>query len=444
MDIFKNILSLVVLVLFLFPSKILAEIRFSDRIQEYYLDNNMKVILIEDKRSPVIVSSLWYKVGSSYEYSGVTGISHILEHMMFKGTKNTRNGEFSAVIKNLGGNDNAFTGRDFTGYYQKVHKDFLETCLKYESDRMTNLILEEKDLMTEREVVKEERRLRTDDQPTSIAFEKISSQLLGMQKYGIPIIGTMDDINSISIDDLKNWYNKYYSPSNAILIIAGDFNTEKTKELISKYFGPIPDRKVKNREVQTKHIKSYQAISLIDNVANPLLIMSFENQPYNKSNAKDFYALQVLFELMDGGYSSRFTKNLTDKKITLNTFIYFDNFSKERNLISIGATPRSNISIKELQQAILMEFQNLIKKDNLSISEMNGIKSRVVASNIYKFDSVFYQAMQIGMLETKNLDWRLLDNYVANIMNVTYDDLKRVSKKYILENKFLVSTIMPK
>ena len=202
----------------------ISGINFNDRIEQYQLNNGLKIILINDDRSSTVMSSIWYKVGSSYEYEGVTGISHVLEHMMFKGTENTKPGEFSREIKKIGGTENAFTGKDFTGYYQKVHKDYIELCLKFESDRMTNLNLSKNDLKSEREVVKEERRLRTDDNPTAKIFEKISNQAFGMRGYGVPIVGTMKDLNKISVTDLKKWYLNYYAPNNAVLILAGDFN----------------------------------------------------------------------------------------------------------------------------------------------------------------------------------------------------------------------------
>ena len=172
--------------------------------------------------------------------------------------------------------------------------------------------------------------------------------------------------------------------------------------------------------------------------------MSFENNAYDINNPSDSYALEVLFELMDGGFSSRFTKNITDKKIALNTFIYFDTYAKEENLISIGGTPRANKSIIELETAIINEFKNIIENDSISDEEMSRIKSRVIASNVYKFDSVFYQAMQVGMLETKGFRWQLLDSYITNIMSVDLSDLKRVTEKYILNNKYLTTAVIPK
>ena len=292
------------------PASAESSLKFSDRIEEYKLSNNLKVILIKDSRSPSVVSSIWYKVGSSYEYEGITGISHVLEHMMFKGTSNTQPGEFSKKIKEVGGSENAFTGRDFTGYYQKIHKDFLELSLKLESDRMSNLVFNENELKSEKEVVKEERRLRTDDQPISKVFEKIGIQALGMSGYGIPIIGTMKDIENINTDELKKWYFNFYVPNNATLIIAGDFDIDNTKELIQKYYGKIPSRNVKELATKKDYVLSYNDIKVSDKVSEPLILLSFKNKSFDLKNKKEVYAMELLLELMDGSSASRFTKNL--------------------------------------------------------------------------------------------------------------------------------------
>ncbi len=420
-----------------------SSLKFSDRIEEYKLSNNLKVILIKDSRSPSVVSSIWYKVGSSYEYEGITGISHVLEHMMFKGTSNTQPGEFSKKIKEVGGSENAFTGRDFTGYYQKIHKDFLELSLKLESDRMSNLVFNENELKSEKEVVKEERRLRTDDQPISKVFEKIGIQALGMSGYGIPIIGTMKDIENINTDELKKWYFNFYVPNNATLIIAGDFDIDNTKELIQKYYGKIPSRNVKELATKKDYVLSYNDIKVSDKVSEPLILLSFKNKSFDLKNKKEVYAMELLLELMDGSSASRFTKNLVDtKKIALNTFISFDSYSKEENLITIGGSPRAGIDPNILKKAIFDEFHSFIKNGLLD-DELSNTKSRLLASNIYKFDSVFYQAMQVGMLETKGFNWKLLDEYIEDINNVTESDLVNVAKK-IVNNNYIYSLIEPK
>ena len=416
--------------------------RFSDRIEEYTMQNGLKVILIEDNRSPVIVSSIWYRVGSSYEYSGVSGISHVLEHMMFKGTTNTSPGEFSKIIKEAGGSENAFTGRDFTGYYQKIHKDYLELCLKLESDRMANLVFRDDEFKKEVEVVKEERRLRTDDKPVSKVFEKIGLQAFGMKNYGIPIIGTMKDLSSIEISDLKKWYKNYYVPNNATLILAGNFDSSKAKSLIKKYYGNYDKKKILDYSNDYTHKTSFNEILVEDKVSDPMILLSFKNKSFNASDKKEIYAMELLLELMDGGLSSRFTKNLIDEnKIALNTFISYDSYSRKDGLITLGGSPRKGVSATDLKMAFFNEFAVFIK-NGLKDNELTNTKSRLLANKIYEFDSVFYQAMQVGMLETKNFDWRLLDEYVDDINAITETDLINAARK-IVNGNYIYSLIEP-
>ena len=437
----KNLLFMLVLLL---PLPQAFSMNFSDRSIDYTLSNGLKVVLIKDTRSPVVVSSIWYKVGSSYEREGISGISHILEHLMFKGTKTMSPGEFSRKIKQIGGSENAFTGRDFTGYYQKVHKDYLEICLELESDRMNNLVFVQDEVSKEIDVVKEERRLRTDDQPISKLFEKINKQIFGMSRYGIPIVGTMDDIGSIKISDLKEWYDSYYTPSNAIVIIAGDIDFTKTKKMVEKHYGQIEDRKVMRSIGSINHKTSYEDILTYDKVSKPIVLMSYKHEPFSEDNKKEMYTLELLFELMDGSNSSRFAKNLVDKKmVAMNTFISFDTYSANDNLITLGGSPRSGITLNKFRDEILNEFKEFVK-NGLEEGELEQVKSRLLANNIYKFDSVFYQVMQVGMLETKGYNWKLLDTYIEDINSIGEADLKKIANKIILNKEYLYSSILPK
>ena len=439
----KNIYLLFLLV-FILPLSPANGMSFSDRSVDYILPNGLKVVLIQDRRSPVVVSSIWYKVGSSYEQNGISGISHILEHLMFKGTKNMKPGEFSKKIKQIGGSENAFTGRDFTGYYQKVHKDYLELCLELESDRMRNLVFEQDLVNKEVDVVKEERRLRTDDQPISKVFEKIGQQIFGMSGYGIPIVGTMNDISNVTISNLKKWYDNYYVPSNAIVIIAGDIDFDRTKELVKKHYGKIEDQKPIKLENPIDHETSFDDMLVRDKVSQPIVLMSFKNKPFSENNKKEMYTLELLFELMDGSNSSRFTRNLIDKKQTaINTFISYDTYSRKENLITLGGSPRKGISPNQFREALLNEIQEIVNS-GLEDGELDQVKSRLLANNIYKFDSVFYQVMQVGMLETKNYNWRLLDSYMDDINSINEDDLKNTAKNFILNKQHLYSLIEPK
>ena len=419
-------------------------INFADRVEEFSLDNGLDVILIKDNRSNNVVSSIWYRVGSSYENEGITGISHLLEHMMFKGTEKFSAGEFSSAIKKIGGTENAFTGRDFTGYYQKVNKEFLSMCLKYEADRMTNLQLTNDDLTSEREVVKEERRLRTEDQPISVIFEKIGLHILGMTDYGIPIIGTMDDLNNITLKHLENWYKKYYKPSNATLIISGNFDRKSVKNEIKLYFGDIRNTETELNDVSSEKLKmSFDEIRMKEKLPNPILILSYVKPKFTDLSVKEAYALEVLLEIMDGSFSSRFTSNIIDKKIAINTFISDDLYSRKKSLISIGGIPRQNVSLENLKQSIINEFTNLYNEGLLD-KELNNTKARIIASNIYKFDSIFSQTMSVGQLESKNLSWSLLDEYIVKVNSVTEQDIKEVTKKYIIDGEVQISLVEPK
>ena len=419
-------------------------INFADRIEEFSLDNGLNVILIKDNRSNNVVSSIWYRVGSSYENEGITGISHLLEHMMFKGTEKFAAGEFSSAIKKIGGTENAFTGRDFTGYYQKVSKDFLSMCLKYEADRMTNLQFTNDDLTSEREVVKEERRLRTEDQPISAIFEKIGLHILGMTDYGIPIIGTMDDLNNITLRDLENWYKKYYKPSNATIIISGNFDRKSIKNEIKLYFGGIKNTEMEINDVSSEKLEmSFDNIRMKEKLPNPILILSYVKPKFTDLSVKEAYALEVLLEIMDGSFSSRFTSNIIDKKIAINTFISHDLYSREKSIISIGGIPRQNVSLESLKQSVINEFTNLYKEGLLD-KELDNTKARIIASNIYKFDSIFSQTMSVGQLESKNLSWSLLDEYIVKVNSVTEQDIKEVTKKYIIDGEVQITLVEPK
>jgi zinc protease len=309
---------------------------------------------------------------------------------------------------------------------------------------MNNLIFVQDEVSKEIEVVKEERRLRTDDQPVSKLFEKINNQIFGMTRYGIPIVGTMDDIGRIKISDLKEWYDNYYTPSNATVIIAGDIDFIKTKKMIEKHYGQIEDRKVIRSVDSINHKISYKDILVHDKVSQPIVLMSYKHEPFSDDNKKEMYALELLFELMDGSNSSRFTKNLVDKKkVAMNTFISFDTYSANDNLITLGGSPRSGISIDQFKNEMLNEFEVFVK-NGLDEGELDRIKSRLLANNIYKFDSVFYQVMQVGMLETKGYNWELLDTYINDINNINEDDLKKIASKIILNKEYLYSSILPK
>ncbi len=441
---FRKGQSIIFLVVLLLLSTAHADIKFSDRVEEYQLENGLKVILIEDNRSPSVVNSIWYKVGSSVEFQGKTGISHILEHMMFKGTDNLGPGEFSSIVKKMGGTENAFTSKDFTGYFQKVHKSDLERCIELESDRMRNLNLDVDQIEKEINVVKEERRLRTDDNPVSKTFEKIMVNAFGMNNYGIPIIGTMNDIENTSKKDLQNWYKSYYKPNNAVVIIAGNFDNNRVKKYIEKYYGSIKNQRYDIPESTPLEFKTKKYFEVYEDVSKPIIFLSFKKPEFNEDEIRQIYAFDLFLEVMDGGYSSRLTQNLVNtKKVALDTFISNDTYNQYPNLVIVAGTPRDNVKPIDLKSHLLEQFSNE-SIDTITDEELSSAKARLKANNIYKFDSVFYQAMQVGMLETKNLSWRLLDEYYNISESLTLEEIKKAGKTYITGNEPLVTILRPK
>ena len=433
----------VLLISISFFSSVQSEIKFSDRVESYTLSNGLKVVLIEDKRSPSVVNSIWYKVGSSHEASGKTGISHVLEHMMFKGTKTLKPGEFSSIVKKMGGTENAFTSKDYTGYFQKIHTTDLERCIELESDRMKNLRLDENELRSEIEVVKEERRLRTDDNPVSKTFEKIMINAYGMNEYGIPIIGTMQNLGSISKNDLENWYKLHYQPKNAIVIIAGNFNADKVKGYIQKYYGRYENNKSSIKPNNKIEFSTKASFDVYDKVSKPIVFLSFKKPKFDKNRIRELYALDLFIEIMDGGYSSRLTKNLVDnQKVALDIFLSNDTYNQYPNLIIIGGTPRGKISPEELKLKVLEQLSNE-SINSVTERELVNAKARIKANNIYKFDSVFYQAMQVGMLETKDIGWENLDNYNSIIESISLDEVKESASIYFLNNKVFTAILRP-
>lgn len=433
----------VLLISISFFGSVQSEIKFSDRVESYTLSNGLKVVLIEDKRSPSVVNSIWYKVGSSHEASGKTGISHVLEHMMFKGTKTLKPGEFSSIVKKMGGTENAFTSKDYTGYFQKIHTTDLERCIELESDRMKNLRLDENELRSEIEVVKEERRLRTDDNPVSKTFEKIMINAYGMNEYGIPIIGTMQNLSSISKNDLQNWYKLHYQPKNAIVIIAGNFNADQVKGYIQKYYGRYENNKSSIKPNNKIEFSTKASFDVYDKVSKPIVFLSFKKPKFDKNRIRELYALDLFIEIMDGGYSSRLTKNLVDnQKVALDIFLSNDTYNQYPNLIIIGGTPRGKISPEELKLKILEQLSNE-SINSVTERELVNAKARIKANNIYKFDSVFYQAMQVGMLETKDIGWENLDNYNSIIESISLDEVKESASIYFLNNKVFTAILRP-
>jgi len=426
------------------------ESRVSDSgVHSFMLKNGMKVLVKPDHRSPVAVSQVWYKVGASYEYDGVTGVSHALEHMMFKGTENLEPGEFSKIIAANGGSENAFTGKDYTAYFQRISSDRLELCLKHEADRMRHLQLNEDEFKKEIEVIKEERRSRTEDKPTSLTYERFNAAAFINSSYQQPIIGWMEDLHSMDLDDLSQWYKTWYAPNNATLVVAGDVDPQQIKKWAEKYFGVLQPSKIippkPRREVEQM---GERRITVKLPAKVPYLLMGYK-VPVLKSlmdkgeSVNDVYALEVLAGVLDGGDSSRLSRRLVrEAEIATSAGAGYDPYARQQTLFLFDGSPRDGHSVKELEAAIKKQIVAIQNKPP-SRQELDRVKAQVMASSVYEKDSVFYQAMQLGTLETVGVGWQKKDDYLKKIQQVTAEQVQAVAKKYLLDDSLTVAVLVP-
>jgi zinc protease len=391
------------------------------------------------------VTQVWYKVGSSYEYNGITGISHQLEHMMFKGTENLGPNEFSKIIAANGGRENAFTGRDYTAYFQTMEADRVEVSFRLEAERMRKLVLDEAELLKEREVVAEERRLRTEDSPTAMTRETFNATAFMNSPYHHPIVGWMSDINNYEVDDLEQWYQKWYAPNNATIVVAGDVEPEAIYKLAQQFFGHLKPEEVEVVKPQVEVPQRGKRTVEVQLPAElPYLMMGWK-VPVVKTAKKAWepYALEVLAGVLDGGDSARFTRDLVrGDEIATSVGVGYNAFSRLDDLFLVAGAPTKARDVAALQQAVIKQIEQL-QAEPVTEQELQRIKTQVVAGAVYERDSLFYQAMQIGMLETIGLDWRLSDQYVENIQAVTAEQIQAVANKYFVDTTLTVAELVP-
>ncbi|MFI3217602.1 MAG: pitrilysin family protein [Methylococcales bacterium] len=417
----------------------------ASKVSERILKNGLKVLVKEDHRSPVVVSQVWYKVGSSYEPNGITGISHMLEHMMFKGTDKHPAGEFSKIIAENGGDENAFTAQDYTAYFQTMAASKLEVSFELEADRMRYLHLLPEELKKELEVVTEERRMRTDDNPQAKLGEYFSAVAYTNSPYKNPIIGWPSDIANYQVEDLQAWYSRWYAPNNAILVVVGDVQTQAVFDLAEKQFA----------ELKTSEIKPLKPLSEIEQLGArrltvkapaklPVLVLGYKVPSLKTTtDESEAYALEVLAGVLDGGNSARLSANLVrGKQLAVSASASYSLTSRLDSLFELEATPVEGKTLPDLEKALKAEV-SVLQQTLISTEELQRIKAQVLASAVYEKDSNFYQAMQLGALESVGLPWQKADEYVDKINQVTAEQVKNVAKKYLLEDHLTVGYLEP-
>jgi len=418
----------------------LSEAGLKEQVFETILPNGLKVILLENHKAPLVTFQVWYRVGSRNEPWGKTGMSHVLEHMMFKGTRQIGPEEFSRIVQENGGNDNAFTSRDYTAYFQNLSSDRIQVSLDLESDRMQNLLLREEDFRTERMVVMEERRLRTEDNPTGVLLEQLQASAFQVHPYRWPIIGWMGDLKRLTLDDLKEYYTTYYNPSNAFLVVAGDFKKEELLPRIEKAFGSYSKGVAPNQERDKEPFQMGERRILVKKEAQlPTILMAYH---VPNLHDPDSYVLEVIATLLSGGKSSRLYQNLVrEKRLVLRAEADYSLLSHDPYLFYLSAEPLPNKETAEVEKALDQEIERL-QKELVSERELEKVKNQMEASFVFGQDSIFYQAMVLAQHEIA-FGWRAIDDYLPSIRKVTPEDIQRVAKKYLISDNRTVGILIP-
>jgi zinc protease len=418
----------------------ISEAGLKENVFETVLPNGLKVILLENHKAPLVTFQVWYRVGSRNEAWGKTGLSHMLEHMMFKGTEKVGPEEFSRIIQENGGNDNAFTSHDYTAYFENISADRVQVSIDLESDRMQNLLLREQDFRTERMVVMEERRLRTEDNPQANLQEHMEATAFLTSPYHWPTIGWKEDIERFTLDDLKAYYGTYYSSVNAILVVAGDFKREELLPKIERAFGSIAKGIAPNqeRDVDPKQIGE-RRIFIKKEAQLPTIVMG-----YHVPNLRepDGYVLEVVATLLSAGKSSRFYQSLVrEKRLALSADADHSLLSRDPSLFNLSAELLPGKEVTEVEKALDQEVERL-KKELVGMHELEKTKNQIEASFIFGQDSLFYQGMLLARHEIA-LAWRAIDDYLPSIRKVSPEDIQRVAKKYLTPDNRTVAILIP-
>jgi zinc protease len=412
---------------------------------ERILDNGLKIIVIEDHRSPVVVSMLWYRAGSIDEFNGTTGVAHVLEHMMFKGTRSVPPGEFSRRIAAAGGKDNAFTGRDYTAYFQQLHKSRLAIALKLEADRMNNLILSSAEFSKEIKVVMEERRWRTDDQPQSLVEELLMNTAFSAHPYQRPIIGWMNDLENMTVMDAKDWYHRWYAPNNAILVIVGDIVPHEAFTLAQRYFGKIKSRLLPVRKHQSEPPQSGTRRAIVKAPSEQAYLMMGYHVPTLRDVENDWepYALSILAGILDGNAAARLNRSLVrEQKISSAVSVDYDGIARGPGMFVIEAVPSQGKTVEEVEHAIRDQIAMIIS-NGVTDDELSRVKAQVISSNVYQRDSMFYQALLTGQMEISGLSYDSIDRQMEKLKQVSSDQVRQVATQYLVDDNLSVAVLDP-
>lgn len=412
---------------------------------ERTLANGMKVIVIEDRRAPTVAHMVWYRAGSIDEVNGSTGVAHVLEHLMFKGTKTLAPGEFSRRVAAMGGRENAFTSRDYTGYFQQVHRSRLAEVMALEAERMANLVLSADEFEREIKVVMEERRLRTEDRAQALVYEHLMAAAFLASPVRAPVIGWMSDLESMTVDDAREWYERWYAPNNALLVIAGDVDPAEAFRLAEQTYGRVPARALPARKPQSEPAqRGERRLSVRAPAENPFVVMGFRVPSLRDIEAdSDPYALELLSAVLDLDENGRLIRSVVRGSRVANAAgSGYGMTSRGPVLFTLSGTPADGRTTADVERALRDEIRR-IAEQGVDEHELRRVKTQYVASRVYKRDSVFGQAMEAASLETLGFSHRDADRILQRIRAVTAAQVQAVARRYFDDDTMTVVTLLP-
>ncbi|MFI4962224.1 MAG: M16 family metallopeptidase [Legionellales bacterium] len=415
------------------------------QVQEFKLTNGLKILVKEDHRAPIALSMIWYNIGSADEPGGITGVSHAIEHMMFKGTKKYPMGIFSQTIAAQGGQANAFTNNDYTAFFEKIDASRIDTAFELEADRMNNLLLDANEFSKEIKVIQEERRLRTDNNPQALAFERFLATAHLIAPYNHPVIGWMSDLQHMQVQDLKKWYQSYYAPNNATLVVVGDVVPEKIRALAEHYFGSLPAKPlIERKQQQEPPALGAKSVSISAPAQLPMLLIGY-TVPSVKTATKRWepYALELITGILDAGESARFAKNLIrGSQVATGAQASYNLYSRYPTQFIVYGAPSQKRPIQELEKSLINELEAL-KSTPIQEKELQRIKNQIIAQKTYEEDSIFGQAMELGLLETVGIGWQSSTDYVNAINSVTAEQIQKTAQAYFQEKNKTQAQLNP-
>lgn len=411
----------------------------------FTLDNGMEVVVVENHRAPVVAHWVWYRVGTADSPPGKSGLPHYLEHLMFKGTGKIPPGEFSKIVARHGGNDNAMTSYDFTAYFQMIAKDRLGMVMEMEADRMVNLRLTEEDARTERDVILEERRMRVDNEPSSLLDERLLAVQYLNHPYRLPVIGWLHEIESYTRDDALTFYRTWYAPNNAILVVVGDVTPDEVRALAQKTYGAIPARPVpERRRLREPPQRSERTVEVRDaRVRQPSIVISYLAPSYVTEGREHAYALEVLSELFGSGTTSRLYRSLVvDRGIAAGAGSYYRGSSLDQTTFRVYASPRPGVKLAEVEHALDEEIARLLS-EGVSEDEVARVKQRMLAEATYARDSLSGVARIFGVALTTGQTVADVEAWPERIAAVTREQVEAAARAVLVRQHSVRGRLLP-